>query len=614
MKTKMSQISSGPGETLQTRSSNTLTNLVVAPAGTGVGSATYMCAGSDIANTSRAFISIDGVSANVISDAVGTGTALPLTFVVGGAERMRLLTNGNIVVGANADIGTGKFQVQANSGQYGIYSLGFNGAGVSNGIYINAGTNTNDYSFVVGNRSGSIGIFNARGDGATIFNSTGSNINANIILVNGGQNNYCINCLGSGSAASYGIYIQAGLTNSDAALSVSGRGGSYSLLSVSGTGSINVNANQANVAPATQALNVYGYQQAYSLYVYGYPSSSSGYSYGVQIASGYFANATSSLILYTRDMAWITAQFVSNGAASINSSSANNGQNTLNVYGQANAYTQQISGYNSTGNSFGLYITAGLNSSDSGLYVLNRSANSSQLQVYGMGSVNFNASQISYGNVNVVTIYGSASYAALFVVSYNSGNASGAMFQAGVNSADYTLGCQPRNAAYNGFQVRGDGYLGSGGGLQVNGYYQGGTFFGVNAPNVANASGQLIAQSHPVWSSKNFKTEIRSIAEDGGRSALDLVNAIRGVRYQHHSARERLVDPTKGAAGYEVDHTYTPDVGFLAEEVVSELPEVISRYHDMVMGMDYGKMVPVLWEAVKELSAQVQALQAAKPA
>jgi hypothetical protein len=104
MKTKMSQIASEG--VLTTRQASGISNLAVSPAGSGIGSAFYATAVSDITNTARVFLSIDNTSANLITDAVGTGTALPLTIVVGGAERMRITTAGVISL-----FGTGNFTI-----------------------------------------------------------------------------------------------------------------------------------------------------------------------------------------------------------------------------------------------------------------------------------------------------------------------------------------------------------------------------------------------------------------------------------------------------------------------------------------------------------------------
>jgi hypothetical protein len=297
------------------------------------------------------------------------------------------------------------------------------------------------------------------------------------------------------------------------------------------------------------------------------------------------------------------------GSANFNGTYAANGQNTLTLYGQQNAYSTVISGYNGSGSSFGLEVTAGFTGSDSSLYILNRAANSSQFQVFGNGFMTMNASQNVTAAGSVLVMYCMPQYG-FQAVGYNATNQScGEYVVAGTSNADYACTFYNRASSVLIIQGRGDGYAGFGGGLQVNNNLQGGQFYGVNAPNIANASGQLIAYSHPTWSSINNKSDVQPVAEDGGRSALDLVHAIRGVRYQHHQGVIHMDDPTKGAAGYRVEHVYTPQVGFIGEEVVQELPEVGSRMDGQLMGIDYGKMVPVLWEAVKELTAMVQALQ-----
>jgi len=83
----------------QTSVANTTTTLGVLPSGTGVASQLVLHSASDATNTARLVLNITGASvAQIISDALGTGTALPLIFVVGGAERMRIATSGAITL------------------------------------------------------------------------------------------------------------------------------------------------------------------------------------------------------------------------------------------------------------------------------------------------------------------------------------------------------------------------------------------------------------------------------------------------------------------------------------------------------------------------------------
>jgi hypothetical protein len=59
--------------------------------------------------------------------------------------------------------------------------------------------------------------------------------------------------------------------------------------------------------------------------------------------------------------------------------------------------------------------------------------------------------------------------------------------------------------------------------------------------------------------------------------------------------------------------TWPGGVGFFAEDAETVVPEAVSYNRDTTLfGITYGNMVGYLWGAVRELSAQVRALQAAQ--
>lgn len=115
------------------------------------------------------------------------------------------------------------------------------------------------------------------------------------------------------------------------------------------------------------------------------------------------------------------------------------------------------------------------------------------------------------------------------------------------------------------------GFLNSGGGWAC--YSQDdGTFI---------ASGNIGA-----YSDRKHKTDIRTI-EDG----LALVEQLRGVRYTRKRDGQACV-------------------GVIAQEVQEVVPEVVLETDDG-LGVDYGNLVGVLIEAVKDLSARVRQLEGA---
>jgi len=112
-----------------------------------------------------------------------------------------------------------------------------------------------------------------------------------------------------------------------------------------------------------------------------------------------------------------------------------------------------------------------------------------------------------------------------------------------------------------------------------------------------NSATAPIADAWTVYSSKRWKRNIQPL-----QGALDKVQQLRGVSF------EWIADGKK-------------DIGLIAEEVGQVLPEMVV-YEDNgqdAKSVDYGRMVAVLIEAVKEqqkeiafLKEQVQALSQTK--
>ena len=105
--------------------------------------------------------------------------------------------------------------------------------------------------------------------------------------------------------------------------------------------------------------------------------------------------------------------------------------------------------------------------------------------------------------------------------------------------------------------------------------------------NTIRCTGDIVAYYS---SDKQFKDNIVTL--DG---ALDKVKAIRGVRFDWNDKQDV----------YE-GH----DIGVVAQEVEAVLPELVhEREHNNSKAVDYVKLTAVLIEAVKELSAKVDALE-----
>ncbi len=80
----------------------------------------------------------------------------------------------------------------------------------------------------------------------------------------------------------------------------------------------------------------------------------------------------------------------------------------------------------------------------------------------------------------------------------------------------------------------------------------------------------------------------KNVSEMSG--ALDIVDRLRGVRFEWDNA---------GAGGISPPHG--PQVGLIAQEVEDVLPEVVTTDRNGYKSVEYGKLVAVLIEAIKEL-------------
>jgi hypothetical protein len=103
-----------------------------------------------------------------------------------------------------------------------------------------------------------------------------------------------------------------------------------------------------------------------------------------------------------------------------------------------------------------------------------------------------------------------------------------------------------------------------------------------------DASNDVVAFS---TSDKRFKENIQPI-----KNALDKLDKIGGYTFDWNDQVE--------IHGYE-GH----DVGVIAQEIESVLPEVVTTKFNGYKGVKYEKIVPLLVEAIKELSAQVEELR-----
>ncbi len=107
-----------------------------------------------------------------------------------------------------------------------------------------------------------------------------------------------------------------------------------------------------------------------------------------------------------------------------------------------------------------------------------------------------------------------------------------------------------------------------------------------------HVNGDALADAHTVTSDIRLKENVAPL-----QNALSIVGALRGVRFDW---REDVGD----LAGEG------PDIGVIAQEVKEVVPEVVHETRSGYLTVDYGKLVPVLIEAIKEQQAEIERIRA----
>ncbi len=102
-----------------------------------------------------------------------------------------------------------------------------------------------------------------------------------------------------------------------------------------------------------------------------------------------------------------------------------------------------------------------------------------------------------------------------------------------------------------------------------------------------NSNTDPIADAWTVYSSRRWKTNVKTI-----EGALEKVQRLRGVRFE-----------------WRANGKY--DIGLIAEEVGEVIPEVVTYEENGVdaKSVDYGRLVPVLIQAIKEQQMQITTLE-----
>jgi hypothetical protein len=195
-------------------------------------------------------------------------------------------------------------------------------------------------------------------------------------------------------------------------------------------------------------------------------------------------------------------------------------------------------------------------------------------------------------NLDNVNIVGSSSTDSASLSPYNvSGNSGGAGFGGYWN---FGAGGANGGDGFNFFNYYGS-YIQLNPQNGENFLYDPNNWFGLG--NGALAIGGVIYQNY--YSDAKYKDNVTAIP-----SALDKVNAMRGVEFDWND----LADEEQGRTGH--------DVGVIAQEVQAVYPiavrEVDKEREDHVVSalvVDYEKLIPLLLQSIKELSAEVTNLK-----
>ncbi len=130
--------------------------------------------------------------------------------------------------------------------------------------------------------------------------------------------------------------------------------------------------------------------------------------------------------------------------------------------------------------------------------------------------------------------------------------------------------------------------LGAGGGSKVFIDVSGNVGIGTTPSEKLHVVGDALANNHTIPSSRRWKENIAPI-----EGALDKVQRLRGVSYNWKATGEH-------------------NIGVIAEEVGMVIPEVVTYEENRIdaKAVDYGRLVAVLIEAIKEQQNEIDELKA----
>ena len=119
-------------------------------------------------------------------------------------------------------------------------------------------------------------------------------------------------------------------------------------------------------------------------------------------------------------------------------------------------------------------------------------------------------------------------------------------------------------------------------------------------PNTASSAGQGRANAWVTYSDSRIKSNIQTLSY-----GLDIVKQLKPSQYKHHNSIKedgQFVKQDEGAN----------DIGFIAQEVLPLMPEVVGIPEDTdkdLYSINYPKLTAVLTKAIQELEARVATLE-----
>jgi hypothetical protein len=116
----------------------------------------------------------------------------------------------------------------------------------------------------------------------------------------------------------------------------------------------------------------------------------------------------------------------------------------------------------------------------------------------------------------------------------------------------------------------------------------------LRTPGSFIVGGSIQASSFPSSSDQRLKTNIQRL-----HSVLEKLDQIHGVSFEWNKFSESIGQ-----------HTGQREVGLIGQEVEAVFPELVTRWgKDQYLTIDYGRMVGILVEAIKELNGSLNDLR-----